>query len=77
MQLNPTITTPFDADSFQLIIDSSASSTATPCKSDFVQGMCQKLSGITISGIVSSLKVSDLGSVLCEIKDDDRNLIDF
>ena len=31
----------FDTDSFQLTIGSGASSTATPCKDDFIKGTCK------------------------------------
>ena len=77
MQFTPTVTTSFNIDSFQLIIDSGASSTATPCKADFIKGSYQKLTSITISGIASGLKASGVGSVIYKIKDDDDNLLDF
>ena len=43
----------FDTCSFQLIIDSSASSTATPCKDDFIKGTYEQTHGLTISSVAS------------------------
>ena len=80
--LNATVTssnagTSFDTDSFPIIIDTGASSTSTPYKSDFIPDSYKPLKGITISGIASGLKALGVGSILCKIKDDQGNLIDL
>ena len=54
----------FDTDSFSIIIDSGASSTAIPHKSDFITDSSKPLQGITIHGIALGLKASGVGSVL-------------
>ena len=77
MQFTLTVTTSFDTDSFQLIIDSGASSATTPHKSNFMKEICQTLTGITMLGIASRFKASGAGSVIYEIKDNDINLLDF
>ena len=69
--------TNFDTDSFSLIVDSGASSTATPCKDNFIEHIYKPLNGVTISGIRSGLNASGIGSVLYKMKDDDNNLIDL
>ena len=51
----------FDTDSIPKIIDCGASSSATTNKSDFIEGTCKPLQGITISGIASELKAPGIG----------------
>ena len=70
-------TTAFDTDSFALVLDSGASSSAALYKSNFIDGTYKPLSSIIISGIASGLEVAGIGSTLYKIKDDDNNLIDL
>jgi len=67
----------FDSDSFQLIADCGASSTATFCYDDFIPGTYKSLQGVTISGIASGLKASGIGSVKYPIVDDNGSIIDL
>ena len=67
----------FDTDSISLIVDSGASSTATPCKDNFIENTYKLLNGVTISSIGSGLNTSGIGSVLYKIKDNNNNLIDL
>ena len=67
----------FDTDSTQLIGDSEASSSTTFSKEDFTSGTYGSLSGVTISGIVSGLEAAGVGSVRCQILDDDGATLDL
>ena len=51
----------FDTNSVSAILNSGASSTATPNKSNFIESTHKELSRVTISGIVSSLKACGIG----------------
>ena len=64
----------FDADSFQLMIDSDISSTATPCEDYSVKGNGKHMHGLTIYCIVLGIQASSVGSVSHDIKDDDSDL---
>ena len=63
----------FETDSVSAMLDSGASSTFTPNRSDFIDGTCKELHGITISGIVSGLKATGVGSMHLNFKDYDDN----
>ena len=67
----------FNTDSYPLVIDSGASSSATPFKSDYIDSTYKTLEGVIISGIASGLKTASIGSVSYKIKDDNRNSIDL
>ena len=60
----------FDANSFPLICDSGTSSSAMAFQSDFIPNTYRKLTGVTISGIVSGLQAAGIGSVLHKFKSD-------
>ena len=57
----------FDADSHSTIIDCGTSSTATSKKSDFIEGMCKPLTGVTISVIDSGLQASGIGPIMLHL----------
>ena len=65
-----TTKTRFDSDSFDVCIDSGASSTCTMAMSDFIPGTYKSLSGKSISGITSSLPIEGYGSVNWTFRDD-------
>ena len=65
----------FDTDSVPAIIDSGASSTATPHRNDFIDGTYKELTSVTISGIALGLKVSGIGSIYLNFKDNNENPI--
>ena len=75
--LHSTINTSFDTDYFPIDVDSGASSTPTPHKSDFITDSYEPLQGVAIPGIASGLNTSGVGSVLCKIKYEDGHLIDL
>ena len=75
-QVNSPLVT-FDANSFALICNSGALSTATSHLLDFIPNTYRKLSGVTISGIASGLKAAGIGSVLCKYKSNSGQLIDL
>ena len=63
--------------SFQLAVDNGESCTNTPWKNYFISSTYKPITGLTISGIASGIDSSVIGSVLCEIKDDDANVVDL
>ena len=67
----------FDTDSFPIVIDSGASSSATPFKTDYIAGTYKILDGVVISGIASGLEAKGIGSVIYKIKDDNGIPIDL
>ena len=67
----------FETDSQPRTSDCSTFSTATFLKDDFIPGIHKALSGITISGVVSGLEASGIGSVCYKILDDKGTLIEL
>ena len=65
----------FDTDSHSVILDCSASSSATSNESIFIEGTCKPLAGVTISGITSGLQAWDIGSIMLHLVDDDDKAI--
>ena len=65
-----------DSDSFDVCVDSGASSTCTMNRQDFIPGTFQSLSGYTINGISAGLEVLGYGTVRWVIHDDDNIPID-
>ena len=67
----------FNANSFPLICDSGASSSAIAFQSDFIPNTYRKLTGVTISGIASGLQAAGIGSVLYKFKSDHGQAVDL
>ena len=57
----------FGTESYPMISDSGASSTATPFESNFIEGTRKKLAGVKILGIASGLTESGAGFTLQKI----------
>ena len=53
----------FDSDSFRLLVDTGASSSATNCKEDFLPGTYTEMKGVVIKGISSGLVAKGYGTV--------------
>ena len=53
----------FDSDSFRLLVDTGASSSATNCKEDFLPGTYTEIKGVVIKGISSGLVAKGYGTV--------------
>ena len=68
---------PFGTDSFPIIIDSGASSVATPCKDYFITASHKPLKSATTSGIACGILTVGVGSVVYKIKYDKRNIVDL
>ena len=69
-------TTFFDSDSFEVCVDSGASSTCTMERNDFLPDTFQPISGHVINGISSGLEVLGVGTVRWVIHNDDLEPID-
>ena len=67
----------FDTNSFPIVIDSGASSSAAPFKTDYIARTYKVLDRVVISGIASGLEAKGIGSVIYKIKDDDGIPIDL
>ena len=65
-----------DSDSFDICIDTGASSTCTMSMDDFVPGTYRKLTGYSINGISSGLSVLGYGTVRWVLYDDSHVPID-
>ena len=66
----------FDSDSFDICVDTGASSTCTSSRDDFVPGSYVNLEGATINGIASGLTVAGYGTVRWVFHDDNHQPID-
>ena len=66
-----------DSDSFRLLCDTGASSSAINSKDDFLPGTFTPTKGVVIKGISSGLEAKGYGTVAWNITDDDGNLIEI
>ena len=66
----------FDSDSFDICVDTGASSTCTSSRDDFVPGSYVTVEGATINGIASGLTVAGYGTVRWVFHDDNYQPID-
>ena len=66
-----------DSDSFDVCIDSGASSTCTMNKDDFIPGTFHAIQGHSINGISSGLAVLGYGTVRWVVHDDNHDPIDL
>lgn len=66
-----------DSDSFRLLCDTGASSSATNSKDDFLPGTFTPTKGVVIKGITSVLEAKGYGTVAWNITDNDGNLIEI
>ena len=71
-----TRTVHLDSDSFDVCVDSGASSTCTIEKRDFIPGTFHSLTGYTINGISAGLTVMGYGTICRVIHDSDNHPID-
>ena len=65
----------FYADSHSEIVDYGASSSTTSNKPDFIEGVCNPLTDITILGIASGIQASSILSIILHLVEDDNKAI--